>query len=467
MIQPRLRLMYSSNAMWATSGYATQGKSLLVRLAELPEFGGSPGSLEGRQNIAQFAWYGLSGGVHNYEGFRIYPAGNDPYGNDVIGRHVKHFSASICVTLIDAWVNRDIAKSIHPCLYLPWFPVDHDPVPQRVIDGIAGAHMPLTYSKWGRDMCLRLGIHNTYIPHGVETSIYRVLPRENALAFKRAVTGIDNAHLTVMVAANKGFPDRKWFQGQLRAWAAFARDKPNAYLYIHTEPTQLYGGVDFNWLVNFLGIGERVRFPDRYDNFIGLPQEYLAMVYNAGDVLMSCSMSEGFGIPIVESQACGTPVVVTDFSAMPELVRWGHKVKVADYVLTPMNAFQAWPDVRDMEDKLNQLYAEWEADGGDWAIEKRIAAQNAIHAEYSWDTIVKEQWAPLITRLADEAPPLDRRFQVQVAHDWRNSAPGTHTDDVTAFVGAINEGIAQSKPKKRVAPLVAKQSIVGDDEGTP
>lgn len=471
-VTARLRAIYSSNSFWSASGYGTQGKSLLPRLAELPEFGGSPGSMEGRKNIAGHFWYGLSGGIHYVDGFRCYPSSNDPYGNDVAGAYMRHWGGNCQFSLIDAWVLQDIAKKIYPALFCPWLPIDHHEVPDRVLKGIEGAHLPLTYSKWGHDTLTRAGVKNEYIPHGVETSIFRVLQRENALNFKRVVTGIDNAHLSVMVAANKGFPDRKWFQGQLRAWSAFAKDKPNAYLYIHTEPTQIYGGIDFNWLVNFLGIGDRVRFPDRLDNFLGLPQEYLAMVYNAADVLMSCSMSEGFGIPIVEAQACGTPVVVTDFSAMPELVRWGHKVKVADYVLTPMNAFQAWPDVRDMEDKLTHLYVEWEADGGDWAIEKRIAVQNAIHAEYSWDTIVRDQWAPLMTRLADEAPPLDSRFQVQVANDWRNSGPSTHKDDAAAFVDAVNAGIAESKPKlrRRVEPLVAKvtpATLAGDDEVTP
>ncbi len=252
-----------------------------------------------------------------------------------------------------------------------------------------------------------------------------------------------------MVAANKGFPDRKWFQGQLPAWKEFAKDKPEAFLYLHTEPTQVYGGVDFGYLINHLGITEKVRFPERYENFIGLPQEYLSLVYNAADVLMSCSMSEGFGIPIVEAQAAGTPVVVTDFSAMPELVRWGRKVRVQSPVLTPMNSYQAWPDGAHMTECLNSLYEEWLKDGGDWAMEKRIATQDAIHAEYNWDVIVRDQWAPLMTRLADEAPPLDARFQSQGV-----TLPETPQDSVEGFLEAVNgESKPKPKPKKRVAPL--------------
>lgn len=450
MTAPRLRLLWSSNGFFVPSGYGIQSKAILPRLAELPEFGGVPGSPEGRKNIAQFAWYGVQGSKQNVDGFDVYPAGNDPYGNDVIGPYTRHFSANLTISLIDVWVCRDVAKNIYPSLWCPYLPIDHEPIPQRVLDSMQGAHLPITYSKWGHDMLTKAGVKNAYVVHGVEPSIFRVIPRENALAFKRAVTGVDNAHLSIMVAANKGFPDRKWFQGQLRAWAEFAKDKPNAYLYIHTEPTQIYGGVDFGWLLGHLGIADRVRFPDRLENFLGLPQEYLALVYNAADVLLSCSMSEGFGIPIVEAQAAGTPVVVTDFSAMPELVRWGHTVKVADYVLTPMNAYQAWPDVVDMTDKLQRLYEAWDACGGDWPLEKRIATQDAIHAEYSWDTIVRDQWAPLMAKLADEAPPLDARFQAQGV-----SLPQAHVDDAQSFVNELNGEMAKAnKPKRRVAPLV-------------
>lgn len=402
----RLRLLYSSNAFWCNSGYGVQGRSLLPRLAMLPEFGG-------RENIAQFAWYGLQGGMHMVDGIAVYPGGNDAYGNDVIGAHTKDFGANIVISLIDVWVMRETAQKITPALWLPWLPIDHSPVPQRFLDSLRGAHLPLTYSKWGHEMLTQAGVENVYIPHGVEPRIYKVYAdRDKTREFKRRLTGVDNAHLTLMVAANKGFPDRKGFQQQLRAWADFAKDKPQARLYIHTEPTPLYGGLDFGALLGNLGILEKVSFPDRYQNFKGLPPEYLAMLYNAADIYLGAAMSEGFGIPLVEAQACGTPVITTDFSAMPELVRWGEAVAPRDMMWTPMNAWQAWPDHRGVQDALEAYYTEWHEAGDEWPLEKREQASAAIHAEYDWDTIVREQWQPLIARLAGEAPPLDARFTV-------------------------------------------------------
>lgn len=403
-----LKMLFSSNGMWVASGYGVQGKSLLHRLADLPQFGG-------KSNIAQFAWYGLQSGMHNFDGFQVYPAGTDPYGNDVIGAHTRHFGANIVISLIDVWVMKDTAQKIAPSLWLPWLPIDHDPVPERVLESLQGAYMPLTYAKWGHDMLKAAGVENHYIPHGIEPTIYRVMEDEGFVRnFKRDVFGEDCKHLTVKVAANKGYPDRKAFQVELRAWAAFAKDKPGAKLYLHTEPTPMYGGVDLPMLCKSLGIAEKVIFPDRYHNYLGFPADYLALLYNAADVYLGGAMAEGFGIPLIEAQACGVPIVTTNFSAMPELVRWGVAVDPVDMFWTPMNAWQAWPDWRGTTEALNQLYEQWDANGQRWSRVQRLKASKAIHDEYSWDSIVRGQWLPLMTKLAEVAPPLQSVEPVQM-----------------------------------------------------
>ena len=64
--------------------------------------------------------------------------------------------------------------------------------------------------------------------------------------------------------------------------------------------------------VGQLGLGERVRFAGY------VPDEALPLWYNAAEILVMPSLYEGFGLPIVEAMACGTPVVAADVSAMPE-----------------------------------------------------------------------------------------------------------------------------------------------------
>lgn len=419
-----IRMLYSSNAFWAASGYGIQGKSLLPRLAALPE-------INGRENIAMFAWYGLQGGIHQVEGFRVYPCGQDAYGNDIIANHTNHFQANLVVTLIDAWVLHKTAQKVKPAIWCPWLPIDHDPVPQNILDALEGAHTPITYAKWGHTMLKDAGVDNVYIPHGIDPAHYHVEEDRDAVAdFKRRMFGEQCEHLTVMVAANKGYPDRKGFQWQLRSWKAFAQDKPNARLYIHTEPTTMYGGIDFPAMLEHLGIADKVIFPDRYQYARGFPEQFMRLMYNAADIFLGATMAEGFGIPIIEAQACGTPVIVTDFSSMPELVRSGIAVPPADLFWTPMNSYQAIPDTKGVENALHELYAEQEKFAGKWTMTQRKELQDAIHGEYEWDAIVREQWAPLITHLAAEVEPIERAYAHRNGDGLQQRKPAEVTPEI-------------------------------------
>lgn len=50
-----------------------------------------------------------------------------------------------------------------------------------------------------------------------------------------------------------------------------------------------------------------------------LEAEDLVTAYNAADVLVLPSFSEGFGLPVIEALACGTPVAVSDRGSLPEV----------------------------------------------------------------------------------------------------------------------------------------------------
>lgn len=60
------------------------------------------------------------------------------------------------------------------------------------------------------------------------------------------------------------------------------------------------------------------------DNMLGLSRtdsmEELAGIYTAADFFFNASVEETFGLPTVEAMACGSPVIVYDATALPEVV---------------------------------------------------------------------------------------------------------------------------------------------------
>ena len=62
------------------------------------------------------------------------------------------------------------------------------------------------------------------------------------------------------------------------------------------------------------GIGSRVHFPGFID------KEDLPALYSAAELFCFPSLYEGFGLPPLEAMACGTPVISSDSSSLPEVV---------------------------------------------------------------------------------------------------------------------------------------------------
>lgn len=66
-------------------------------------------------------------------------------------------------------------------------------------------------------------------------------------------------------------------------------------------------------MVHRLDLAERVLFTGY------VPDQDLVLLYNAAEVFVYPSVYEGFGLPILEAMACGTPVVTSNTSSMPEV----------------------------------------------------------------------------------------------------------------------------------------------------
>ena len=100
---------------------------------------------------------------------------------------------------------------------------------------------------------------------------------------------------------------RKNLAGLMQAWHMIKDDFKDTWLVIAGEAGHVFR------VVKFFG-DERIHFVN-YVSEIDLPG-----LYAHAEALVLPSFDEGFGLPVIEAMACGTPVIVSNGGALPEVV---------------------------------------------------------------------------------------------------------------------------------------------------
>lgn len=400
-----MKILIHANAPWAATGYGQQCNQLALRLRDAGH------------DVAISAFYGLQGSVQVWEGIPVYPQGMHPYGNDVITAHAEqHFGRledGLIITLVDAWVlPTELLADANVAM---WTPVDHEPVPQRVAQALQKIQgTPIAMARNGYDQLVSAGIENVrYAPHGIDTNLMKPMDRD--VSRQRLGIPDEKTFVVGMVAANKGTPSRKGFCEAFQAFAAFQKKHPEALLYLHTEVLGTVDGVNLVKLALACGIDIDSVVPmHQYRGFIlGMPSEHMPYVYSACDVLLNPALGEGFGIPIVEAQACGTPVIVNDWTAMRELAGPGWKVEGQRF----WTSQESWGQTASVPALIRALEGAWKKRGN----QKLRDECRRFALNYDADKVFAEHWRPILRDLEDalhrdpEPAPAPQEAVVEVA----------------------------------------------------
>lgn len=106
---------------------------------------------------------------------------------------------------------------------------------------------------------------------------------------------------------------RKNLPGQLRAFRLLLEKHPDA---IFVKAGKVLHGRNHEVLkanLAAMGLKDKVFFLEN------LKDTDLADLYNAADAFVFASLAEGFGIPVLEAQACGCPVVTSNTTSLREI----------------------------------------------------------------------------------------------------------------------------------------------------
>jgi glycosyltransferase involved in cell wall biosynthesis len=381
-----------SNSPGRPTGYGQQAEYLVNRMKRHG------------LDVAVQSNYGREGADGYWESehgkVKEFARGYELYSTDVVYDNHSEFIAEFpeqkdaLVTLYDTWIFQNPSFEKFNKI-IAWTPLDHVSLPPQVYQFLRRENvLPVAMSPFGLKQMQENGLEGVYIPHGIDTKIFK--PTETISGVKtRKFLGLkDDDFLIMMNSANKANKSihRKAFAENLMAFKFFREEHPNSYLYIHTEPTGLHGGFNLLRLIKSLGLPQdSVLFPRPDDYRRGMPKEALAALYSAADITLTTSYGEGFGLATIESQACGTPTITSGFAASADLAgEDSFLVAGQPFWDEAQTAWFSIPSIASIKDALLQAY---EARTGKPS-EKSIEFAKDFDVEKVW----QERWMPLLKR---------------------------------------------------------------------
>jgi len=149
------------------------------------------------------------------------------------------------------------------------------------------------------------------VVHLAADSLFRPMDKESAMAKLGEKYKIDRSFV---LAVPGSLSRRKNMQTLLYAYSGLPADIRSQFklVIIARKVSASYSKILIT--IERLGLASNVIITGY------VPHEEMPLFYNAADLLIYPSLYEGFGLPPLEAMACGTPVIVSNRSSLPEVV---------------------------------------------------------------------------------------------------------------------------------------------------
>lgn len=256
-------------------------------------------------------------------------------------------------------------------------PVDGAPIHPNWVNMLKGAQGVLSISQFGVETHKASGIQSELCRPGVDANIFFQLPDDQQITLRARVGIASDAFVVGCMAQNQG---RKDIPDMLRAFFAFASDKPTSRLVLDMDAVSP-AGWDIGAVCQQQG-WDASKLLFRADiqraGVVTLRERY-----NLLDCHMVISHREGYGLPLVEAQACGVVSIALDWCSGTEICGDGKGILIApieyDSIGTWGGAVDKYPNTPQLTAELQKLY-----DNPD---EKRAIAKRGMNwaRQQSWD----------------------------------------------------------------------------------
>jgi len=303
-----------------------------------------------------------------------------------------------CVTFFDIWaLQKPITRHM-----ASWIPVDTENINEKIFKAVKDVPIKIAMTEHGKKELERFGVTPMYAPIGFDPAIFYPKPEagrafRESLVFPGHKVSPDDMFLIGSVGIN--YPgDRKGFIPLMQAFREFSKTHNNARLFLHTTAHKEQNGHNYAAIAMSLGIGDLVAWPEQNRFWYGLyDEEVLSEIYSGFDVFCLPTKGEGFGMPAVEAQACGTPVIVTDNTSGKQLCKNGYLIEThwddMDYIND--NVWRICPRASEVLACLELANRE----RGNQFSREVVAG---MVSEYQWQNVWDNYWTPIMERIENE-----------------------------------------------------------------
>ena len=379
-----LRILWHSVAPFVASGYGVVTKNVTLRLAQ-------------SYPLVISTYYGLHPGASlRISGVRVIPATEEEWGRYSVEHYIKKFNIDLPILASDFWPFRWFSLLPHSMFYGPVDSFDYSP---EDITTMKSFSYFIPCSEFGARVYRKLAKREptAVIPHGVDLNTYRPYPKEES---RKLFNLKQDKFFFGIVAANSDPEPRKGWDDMFLAFSKFKEEFPSEskkwMIFAYTKPSDSRG-YNLVEVAKKLNLEKHVIFPEHLPQMVGLPDLEMAKLYSCFDVLVNASRREGFCLPALEAQACGVPIIASDSSALPEIVKGhGWLVKMGDIVFTPRGWKCQRVDREDLTKKIEEAYFNKEL--------RETYSQASIQfaQSFDWNKIVTSKWFPLLKDLTNK-----------------------------------------------------------------
>ena len=254
--------------------------------------------------------------------YKKYPAHNHGERNPTyLPQVIQDVHPDLLWTNFDLQHYNNIAQFVPPGMtWIGWIPWDnHDAGQiQRANQAFQKVQVRVAISKFGSDFLNKNGCR-------IDDVIYNIVDTENYYPVKK-----DSKEAIDWKQKNKWYKEEEkvllfvgrpnWRKRMLHLFAIIQELKRRGNKFkaiIHSNLNDPAKTANLYELIHALGINDKLVLR----NFVfdqGITKADLRMLYNMADVYIAPHGGEGFGMPIGESMACGTPFIATDICTTPE-----------------------------------------------------------------------------------------------------------------------------------------------------